>query len=132
MRRVRGFTLVELLVVLTILGVMMAMVGPLAVDRLDKARAQEEWLVLDRTLRSLAFRAFADGRDVEIRAEGAQVTWRIAGADERALTLGHIFFDEPQVVRINTNGIAVPSSLALHQGRRARTLELNGWLGDGT
>ena len=47
MRRAPGFTLVELLVVLAILGFVVALVGPLTADRLDKARAQEEWLVLE-------------------------------------------------------------------------------------
>jgi prepilin-type N-terminal cleavage/methylation domain-containing protein len=130
MARGRGFTLVELLVVLAILGFIVALVGPLTADRLDKARAQEEWLILDRTVRGLAFRAFANGRAVELRGEGAELTWKIAGADERSLPLKHVFFDSPQVVHINTNGVAEPSSLALHQAGRARTLELNGWLGD--
>ena len=131
MARGRGFTLVELLVVLAILGSIIALVGPLTADRLDKARAQEEWLILDRTVRGLAFRAFADGREVELRGEGAELRWKVAGADERSLPLKHLFFDSPQVVRINTNGVADPSSLALHQAGRARVLVLNGWLGDG-
>jgi prepilin-type N-terminal cleavage/methylation domain-containing protein len=132
MARGRGFTLVELLVVLAILGFVVALVGPLTADRLDKARAQEEWIVLDRTVRGLAFRAFADGREVEIRAEGAELRWKTAGLDERSLSLQHLFFDAPQVVRINANGVAEPASLALHQAGRARVLELNGWLGDDT
>jgi prepilin-type N-terminal cleavage/methylation domain-containing protein len=130
MSRGRGFTLVELLVVLAILGFVVALVGPLTADRLDKARAQEEWIVLDRTVRGLAFRAFADGREVEIRAEGAELRWKMAGLDERSLPLEHLFFDEAQVVRINVNGVAAPASLALHQAGRARVLELNGWMGD--
>jgi prepilin-type N-terminal cleavage/methylation domain-containing protein len=130
MARGRGFTLVELLVVLAILGFVVALVGPLTADRIDKARAQEEWIVLDRTVRGLAFRAFADGREVEIRAEGAELRWKMAGLEERSLPLERLFFDEPQVVRINSNGVAVPASLALHQAGRPRVLELNGWMGD--
>src|SRR5512139_77113 len=130
MARGRGFTLVELLVVLAILGFVIALVGPLTADRIDKARAQEEWIVLDRTVRGLAFRAFADGREVEIRAEGAELRWKMAGLEERSLPLERLFFDEPQVVRINSNGVAVPERLALHQAGRPRVLELNGWMGD--
>jgi prepilin-type N-terminal cleavage/methylation domain-containing protein len=132
MARGHGFTLVELLVVLAILGFVVALVGPLTADRLDKARAQEEWIVLDRTVRGLAFKAFADGRPVELRAEGAELRWKMAGLEERSLPLEHLFFDEPQVVRINANGVAEPASLALHQAGRARVLDLNGWLGDDT
>ena len=131
MARVRGFTLVELLVVLAILGFVVALVGPLTADRLDKARAQEEWIILDRTVRGLAFRAFADGRDVELRGEGTQLTWKLGKDDAQSLTLAHLFFDTPQVVVINSNGVAEPGRMTLRQAGRERSLELNGWLGDG-
>jgi prepilin-type N-terminal cleavage/methylation domain-containing protein len=130
MRRARGFTLIELLVVLAILGLVIALVGPLTADRLDKARAQEEWLVLERTVSGLAFRAFAEGRAVELRAEGGRLAWRVAGADERVLSLAHLFFDPAQVVRINANGIAVPAQLTVRRDGRERRLELNRWLED--
>ena len=130
MRRVRGFTLVELLVVLAILGLVVALVGPLTADRLDKARAQEEWLVLERTVSGLAFRAFAEGRPVELQAEGSRLTWRVAGADERALPLKHLFFDSAQTVQINANGIASPAQLTVLRDGRERRLELNRWLDD--
>jgi len=131
MVRGRGFTLVELLVVLAILGFVIALVGPLTVDRIDKARAQEEWLVLDRTVRGLAFRAFADGKDVELRGEGTLLTWKLGNAEARSLNLAHLFFDSPQVVRINPNGVAEPRSLTLRQAGRERSLDLNAWLEDG-
>lgn len=130
MRRARGFTLIELLVVLAILGLVVALVGPLTADRLDKARAQEEWLVLERTVSGLAFRAFAEGRAVELRAEGGRLTWQVAGADQRALALEHLFFDPAQVVRINANGIAVPAQLTVRRDGRERRMELNRWLDD--
>jgi prepilin-type N-terminal cleavage/methylation domain-containing protein len=130
MPRGRGYTLVELLVVLAILGFVIALVGPLTVDRIDKARAQEEWLVLDRTVRGLAFRAFADGRDVELRGEGTRFTWKLGDAEARSLDLAHLFFDSPQVVLINPNGVAEPRSLTLRQAGRERRLDLNAWLED--
>jgi prepilin-type N-terminal cleavage/methylation domain-containing protein len=130
MRRALGFTLVELLVVLAILGLVVALVGPLTADRLDKARAQEEWLVLERTVSGLSFRAFAEGRPVELQAEGGRLTWRVVGADERVLPLKHLFFDPAQTVWINANGIASPAQLTLQRDGRERRLELNRWLED--
>jgi prepilin-type N-terminal cleavage/methylation domain-containing protein len=131
MRAARGFTLVELLVVLAILGLVVALVGPLTVDRLDKARAQEEWLVLERTVTGLAFRAFAEGRPVELHAAGTQLAWRIAGAEQRSLPLRHLFFEPGQTVTINANGVATPRQLTVRQAGRERSLLLNRWLEDG-
>lgn len=123
----RGFTLVELLVVLAIFGLLLGLVGPLAVDRLDRARAQEEWLVLERTVTGLAFRAFAEGKPVSLHGEGAELRWNI-GDEQRVLPFEQLFFEPAQQLRINRNGIASPASLALRQAGRERRLELNGWL----
>jgi hypothetical protein len=82
-------------------------------------------------VRGLAFRAFADGRDVELRGEGTLLTWKLGNAEARSLNLAHLFFDSPQVVLINANGVAEPRSLTLRQAGRERRLDLNGWLEDG-
>ena len=42
-----------------------------------------------------------------------------------------VFFDSPQVVLINPNGVAEPRSLTLRQAGRERSLDLNAWLEDG-
>ena len=73
----RGFTLVELLIVLTIIGLTASLVAPLGAKQFEKARAQEEWLTLRRTVDGLAFRAYALGRDTELHAQGASLTWRL-------------------------------------------------------
>jgi len=129
MRATRGFTLVELLVVLTILGLLLGLVGPLAVDRIEKAKSQEEWLVLERTVTGLAFRAFAEGRPVELTGEGTQLTWHM-GEEERVMPFEKLFFDPRQELRINRSGVASPATLTLRQAGRERRLELNTWLGD--
>lgn len=130
MRRSAGFTLVELLVLLAVLGLLVALVGPLTADRLDKTRAQEEWLILERTVTGLAFRAFAEGREVELHAEGTRLTWMLGGDEQRVLDLERIFFDPSQTIRISTNGLALPGELRLSLAGRPRSLQLNRWLED--
>ena len=110
-----------------ILGLLLSLVGPIAVERMDRARAQEEWLIVRRTLTGLAFRAYADGRAVDIEADGARLGWRTASGEPRSLDLGYLFF-MPQRVVINSHGIAEPGRLTVRQGPRERVLELNGWL----
>jgi prepilin-type N-terminal cleavage/methylation domain-containing protein len=129
-RRTSGFTLVELLVVFAVLGVLMALVAPLGVKQVERARAQEEWLVLRRTVEGLAFRAFAQGREVTLEARGAELVWRAAGGAEQRLALEHAFFDPAQRIRIDAHGIAAPATLSLSQSGRRRTLDLNEWVGE--
>ena len=69
MSRQRGMTLVELLIVFAIVGLLVSLVSPSSAKLLDKAKAQEEWLVLDRTIDSLAFNAYAGAKVVTLKAE---------------------------------------------------------------
>ena len=131
LRRQRAFTLVELLIVFAILGLLVALVGPLGARQMDKARAQEQWLVLERTVEGLAFRAFAEGREARLVARGTRLDWQFGDEPPRVLILDRLFFDPEQVVRIDTHGIAQPAALKLLQAGRPRSLPLNRWLEDG-
>lgn len=129
MKSTRGMTLVELLIVFTIMGLLVSLVAPSSTKLLDKARAQEEWLVLDRTIDSLAFRAFADGKYVELAAEDQTLQWKIDGKPAGALALGYLRFEKDQIVVISPNGFADLDEIVVFQGDRPRALRLNRWLG---
>lgn len=124
----RGFTLVELLIVLAIMGLLVGLVGGVGVERLEKARAQEEWLVLERLVRGLSFRAFAGGREIEITGDGAQLVWRIGAEPAHGRALERWFVAPAQRIVIDAHGIAQPAQLTLVRGQLSRAIELNGWL----
>lgn len=128
-RSPRGMTLVELLIVFTIMGLLVSLVAPSSTKLLDKARAQEEWLVLDRTVDSLAFRAFADGKYVELAAKDHMLQWTIGGKPAGVLALGYLRFEKAQIVVISPNGLADVDEIAVLQGDRLRALRLNRWIG---
>ena len=48
LRKTRGFTLIEILLVVLLTSILAALVAPLGVEQVEKARAQSEWLTLDR------------------------------------------------------------------------------------
>ena len=121
-RVVTGFTLIELLVVLAILGMLVALVAPLSVRQVERARSQEEWLVLQRTVEGLAFRAFAAGQSVRLDARGTALKWQFGAQPEKTLVLQHLFFDPGQTVRIDEHGVASPGALELRQGGRPRAM----------
>ena len=123
----RGFTLVELLVVLAIVSLLASLVTPMVGQQLDRARAQEEWLIVQRTIESLSFRAFAEGRGVTIEADGKSLSWQFAGRTQEVLRLEHLFFEPAQRIEINSNGLASSEELVVAQRGRPRRLILNQW-----
>jgi prepilin-type N-terminal cleavage/methylation domain-containing protein len=129
-RRARGMTLVELLIVFSIVGLLVALVAPLTVRQMDKARGQEELLVLGRTIDTLGFRAFADGRSVTLIGRGNELTWQFAGESPRQLPMEQVFFDREQKVSININGFADPEAMTVTFAGRERVIKLNRWLED--
>jgi type II secretory pathway pseudopilin PulG len=128
MKRVSGMTLVELLIVFAIVGLLVSLVAPSSTKILDKARAQEEWLVVDRKVSSLAFKAYVEAKSITIQVEGGKLVWLIDGRPDGVLTLKHLRFPKSQSVLINQNGLADHDEIVISQGDRERPLRLNRWL----
>ena len=61
-----GFTLMELLVVMTLMSVFMALVAPLGINTVNKARAQTEYVKMQSVLKRQANRAFVSGANIEL------------------------------------------------------------------
>ncbi len=125
-----GMTLVELLIVFSIVGLLVALVAPLTVRQMDKARGQEELLVLGRTVDTVAFRSFADGKSAVLTGRGTEFTWQFSGEAVQQLQLEQVFFDREQQVLINTSGFANQEGLTVTFGGRERFIKLNRWLED--
>ena len=53
-----GFTLIEILLVVLLTSILAALVAPLGIEQVEKARAQSEWLTLDREIDRLSLDAF--------------------------------------------------------------------------
>jgi len=62
----KGVTLIELLVVITIMMTMITLVAPLAINTVDKAEAQSEYLSFCGILRRASVKAFANGSGINI------------------------------------------------------------------
>jgi prepilin-type N-terminal cleavage/methylation domain-containing protein len=123
--RVRAFTLIELLIVLSIVGLLSALMAPAVGKLVDSAAAQEEWLTLERRLQDLAFRAYALGSPVEVRFKGAGLTWSSLNATETT-SFEHLFFDD-QTVLISRHGLASVERIKVVQRGRSRSLSLQQW-----
>lgn len=124
MAKDRGFTLVEILLVLALGALLVGLVAPLGVNQVEKARAQSEWLTLEREVRSLALQAFIRNDYLTLRAAGHELAWQTARGDSGAMTFDQLYFEPEQFVTFNPNGIADVAFIELLQRERRRRLDI--------
>ncbi len=124
LRKTCGFTLIEILLVVLLTSILVALVAPLGVEQVDKARAQSEWLTLDREIGRLSMDAFLYGDFVTIYAAGKQLVWEFRGGKQGVIEFEHLFFSPDQRLTINPNGIADRAEIEVLQRDRPRRLML--------
>ena len=141
-KRQSGFTLIELLVTMAIVATLMGLVGPLAMDSLNRARATEEQLTLTNWIKQYSYRSFAVGRPAVIQLKDNQVSinYRQAppiGGSRNPLSPGfdsaepsvskqfqHLTF-LPQELLVNRHGFVSPAQVELRVRGRRQVLDLN-------
>jgi len=122
--RPRGFTLIEILLVVLLVSVLAALVAPLGIVQVEKARAQSEWLTLDREIGRLSMNAFLRGDFVTVNAGGKQLAWEFSAGKQGVIEFEHLFFSPRQQITINPNGIADRAEIEVLQRDRRRTLRI--------
>ena len=120
--RTGGFTLIEVLLVILLTSVLVALVAPLGVQQVDKARAQTEWLTLQREIGHLSMHAFLRGEFITVDVSGKQLEWRSGRGEQGVMQFEQLFFSPPQRITINPNGIADRSAIEVQQRERQRRM----------
>lgn len=117
--REAGFTLLEIIVVLAIMGLVAAVVAPSAVRGIDSWRRQAQADALMDQIRALPARARASGRPIEISTDalaqdGAPLTvdegWRL---------------EVPEPWRVQANGACLGGTVELHGADRSLVLRVD-------
>jgi prepilin-type N-terminal cleavage/methylation domain-containing protein len=102
--KARGFTLIELMVVIAIMSLLMSLVGPLVVNSLQKAQAKVEVMTIKRWAKHISYRAFLTQSDLILVLEGKSVL--LKDRKDRvikSLDFEYLFF-QPQNIPFNHNG----------------------------
>lgn len=120
-----GFTLIELMVVMTIIALLTGLVGPLAINSLDKAQAKSEILTLKNRLRKISYRAYILQSSAEVTFKGKEITISYSGSDIQPITITNevLFFNE-QVLYFNNYGFVQPLKLNLTYRDISTSLDL--------
>lgn len=124
----RGFTLVELLVVMAIVGTLLSLVGPLAIDSLSKAQARTELLGLQTWLKYQSKKAYVTGQPIKLNFNGKQVFQSNLNNQTNILlrNFDYVFF-QPQLVTVDTHGMASEDKLKANYSGKEVTISLSDW-----
>lgn len=102
MKRQYAFTLLELLVVMSIVGLSLSLVGPLVLEQVDKTKANAEVKQLEQYIDMTLAGAYLAGQPIVLQFNGRQLLRQQHGVAEQ-VTFDYLFF-QPQQLKINANG----------------------------
>ena len=130
----RGFTLIELMVVMAIVALLLTMVGPLAINAVDKANAKQEMLNMKNWLRKISYRAFATGNSYQLKLTGKKAELFVIDENDEKLqppliskTLDALFF-KPQILTYNPKGFVTPTLVEGTYRNKTLKVDLSEWV----
>jgi len=127
---VKGFTLIELMIVMSIVALLTGLVGPLAINSLEKAQAKEEMLSMKNWLRKISYRAFATGQAYTVKLAGKNIALHSNDDMQTAIVdknFESLFF-QPQELIYNEKGFVSPPSLVGSYRGNTLTVDLAQWV----
>jgi len=123
-KALRGFTLIELMIVIMLLGLVMSLVGPLTFQQVETARARSEQENLKRWLRQQSFFVYSRKESIELDFDGKALYLKKADGSRETLKQFNYLFFPPQQIRLNINGFPHPSDLSFIRLQQKQKLDL--------
>ena len=126
----KGFTLIELMIVMAIVALLMGMVGPLAINSLEKAEAKQEMLSLKNWLSKVSYKAYATGQAQQITLVGKNITLSGLSAinNKQVVETFESLFFQPQVISFNKKGMVSPNIINGEYKGEPLSLNLKQWV----
>lgn len=118
--KTRGFTLVELLVVITITMLGLSLVGSIGTNMVDKARAQTEFIQFQNTLKKASQTAFLNATPVRIDIFSKEIQIQQADLGSQTITYQYLeFLNSDAFIIFNENGISPTVHLQIKVNQRS-------------
>jgi len=111
----KGFTLIELIIVLSIVGLLLAIVAPISIKAVDKTEAKTELLSTTKWIKNIGFQAFIEQQNYALELNGNTLNLYKKPSNElvKTKTLESLNFTQ-QWVNFNANGFVTPEHINGH------------------
>ena len=110
---VSGFTMIELLTVITIMSLLITLVGPVSINFIKKTQAQSEFIQLKNDLKKLSYLSFVSATIHQIDFSEQQALVIKNKQQSNVLKFQHLHFD-PQQISFNSRGYPNPEYLTVN------------------
>jgi len=130
-----GFTLIELMIVMSIVALLLSLVGPMAIQNLEKAEAKQEMLMMKNWLKKISYRASATGQQHQLKLSGNKAELYMIVTDQNestshtliTKTFNSLFF-KPQQLTYSIKGFVSPEELQAQYRSKDLTININHWV----
>jgi prepilin-type N-terminal cleavage/methylation domain-containing protein len=130
-----GFTLIELMIVMSVVALLMGMVGPLAINSLEKAEAKQEMLTMKNWFRKVSYRAFSTQQAHILKLSGKKVELFLNNTQFNdqgqtpilSKTLKSLFF-QPQELIYSAKGFVSPGIVEGLYRDKVLKINLKSWV----
>jgi len=122
-QRLRGFSLIELLIVLTIMMTLLGLVGGNVIESVERTRAQAEVVSFYELLKKCGITAFASGQPLVAALSGNTVIIDVSSTNQlREVRYEYLDFEDHQVT-FYRNGL--PDSVNLNVSVNGKSRQLD-------
>jgi prepilin-type N-terminal cleavage/methylation domain-containing protein len=114
-RHTKGFTLIELIMVLSIVSLLLAVVAPISINAVDKTEAKTELLSTTKWIKNIGFQAFIEQQNYALKLSGNTLSLYSQPSNQlvKSKTLESLKFTQ-QWVNFNSNGFVTPQKISGH------------------
>ena len=122
LKRLRGFSLIELLIVLSIMMTLLGLVGGNVIESVERTRAQAEVVSFFELLKKCGVSAFASGQSLSVVLDGNRVTIEPSTGQVREVIYEYLDFEDYQMTFFR-NGLPDTVNLTVNVSGKPRQLD---------
>ncbi|TMO67098.1 hypothetical protein CWC18_01435 [Pseudoalteromonas aurantia] len=125
--KTKGYTLIELMIVLSLIALTLSVIGPFSIQSIERASAKSEMLELKQQIKNIGNKAFLHGQAYKLVTKRHSVVLsKLNGNVVWTQEFKYLSFT-PLVITFNTQGYAIPGIFTVNFKNTTKRLNLNAY-----